>query len=54
MKIFTLKVDQAGLNLIVKHLNKGTYEEVAGFLSNLHDQVQKQLPRPKLPKPKGP
>lgn len=45
MKNFKLEVNQAGLGLIVKHLNKGVYEEVAELLSTLHAQVQKQLPK---------
>lgn len=44
---FVLKVNQQGLSLIVKHLNKGVYEEVAELLSNLHGQVQSQLPQVK-------
>lgn len=49
MKRFKLTVDQSGLNLIVRHLNKGVYEEVAQLLSDLHVQVQGQLPKPKMP-----
>lgn len=54
MKRFKLTVDQSGLNLIVRHLNKGVYDEVAQLLSDLHAQVQEQLPKPKLPKPAMP
>lgn len=49
MKTFTLKVTQAGLEKIVRHLGKGEYTDVAELLSDLHGQIQAQLPRPKMP-----
>lgn len=48
--VFLLKVNQEGLSKIVRHLNKGIYEEVAELLSDLHSQVQPQLPKPKVTK----
>lgn len=46
-----LKLDQGQLGLIVKHLNRGVYEEVALFLSELRGQVDSQMPKPKqMPK----
>lgn len=49
MKIFTLKVTQAGLEKIVQHLGRGSYAEVAELLSDLHGQVSAQLPKSKMP-----
>lgn len=54
MKTFNLKIDQAELALIVRHLNKGVYEDVAQFLNNVHQQIEKQLPKAKLPKSADP
>jgi hypothetical protein len=50
MKQFRLVVDQQELNLIVEHLNDGQYKKVAQLLSDLHAQVQKQLPKVKVKK----
>lgn len=44
---FTLRINKAGLDLIVKHLNKGIYEDVAVLLSELRAQVEAQLEQPK-------
>lgn len=58
MKIFKLKMTEAGLQLFIKWMRKAPVEEVEDFLNDIRGQVRAQLPQPKAPKglsdiPKG-
>ena len=47
MKIFRIKMNEAGLQLFIKYMRKAPVEEVEDFLNDVRQQVRAQLPKPK-------